>query len=60
MSSTIDYKDTKEFKDYCKRTYGVEHPREFQVEEEHDLQPGQCVCGAFECPTEYACHTSGY
>ena len=60
MSSTIDYKDTKEFKDYCKRTYGVEHPREFQCDDEHDLQPGQCVCGAYKCPTEYACHTSGY
>ena len=46
MSSTIDYKDTKEFKDYCIRTYGVEHPREFAPDDEPVLQPGQCVCGA--------------
>ena len=25
-----------------------------------ELQDGECVCGAFDCPTEYACHTSGY
>ena len=25
-----------------------------------ELQDGECVCGAFDCSTEYACHTSGY
>ena len=60
MSSTIDYKDTKEFKDYCIRTYGVEHPREFAPDDEPELQEGQCVCGAFDCKESYSCYTSGY
>ena len=27
---------------------------------EPKLQDGECVCGAFNCPDEYSCHTSGY
>jgi len=56
----MDYKDTKEFKDYCIRTYGVEHPREFAPDDEPKLQEGQCVCGAFDCKESYSCYTSGY
>ena len=57
MSSTIDYKDKDKYIDHN----GVEYTMDdFRPDEEHDLQPGQCVCGAYKCPTEYACHTSGY
>ena len=60
MSSTTDYKDTKEFRDYCIRTYGVAHPREFAPDDEPKLQEGQCICGAFDCKESYSCYTSGY
>lgn len=40
---------------------GVEYTMDdFRPDEEEQLEPGQCVCGAFDCKTEYACHTSGY
>lgn len=69
------YKDTKEYKEYLARqnhtqltdrdlanlkTYGVLTPQEFAPEDDQELQQGECVCGALDCPTEYACHTSGY
>ena len=40
---------------------GVEYTiDDFRCDDEPILQDGECVCGAFDCPTEYACHTSGY
>ena len=40
---------------------GVEYTMDdFRPDDEPKLQDGECVCGAFDCPTEYACHTSGY
>ena len=40
---------------------GVEYTMDdFRCDDEPILQDGECVCGAFDCPTEYACHTSGY
>ena len=40
---------------------GVEYTMDdFRPDDEPILQDGECVCGAFDCPTEYACHTSGY
>ena len=40
---------------------GVEYTMDdFRPDEDEQLEPGQCVCGAFDCKTEYACHTSGY
>ena len=75
MSSTIDYKDTKEYKEYAARqkhaqltdrelanlkTYGVLSPQEFAPDDEPELQEGQCVCGAFDCKESYSCYTSGY
>ena len=29
-------------------------------EDEPKLQDGECVCGAFDCHTEYECWTSGF
>ena len=46
---------------YNLETYGVKHPREFAPEEEEiELKENECVCGEFNCPEEYAHHTSGY
>ena len=53
---------------YCKEVEvigfddnGVEYTiDDFRCDDERILQDGECVCGAFDCPTEYACHTSGY
>ena len=57
MSSTIDCKDKDKYID----DNGVEYTMDdFRVDDEIELQDGECVCGAFDCPTEYACHTSGY
>ena len=40
---------------------GVEYTMDdFRPDNEQELQDGECVCGAFNCSTEYACHTSGY
>ena len=40
---------------------GVEYTMDdFRPDEYEQLEPGQCVCGAFDCESEYACHTSGY
>ena len=40
---------------------GVEYTMDdFRPDDEPILQDGECVCGAFDCPTEYACVTSGY
>ncbi len=52
-----DPNDNKTFIDDC----GVEHHiDDFRPDEDDNLQPGQCVCGAFECKVSYSCHTSGY
>ena len=57
MSLIIDCKDKDKYID----DNGVEYTMDdFRVEHEIELQDGECVCGAFDCPTEYACHTSGY
>lgn len=40
---------------------GVEHHiNDFRPDPQEQLQDGECVCGAFKCPSEYSCHTSGY
>jgi hypothetical protein len=44
---------------YNLETYGVKHPSEF-APEVLELKEGECVCGEFNCPEEYAHHTSGY
>lgn len=44
---------------YNLETYGVKHPSEF-APEEVELKENECVCGEFNCPEEYAHHTSGY
>ena len=41
------------------KSYGALSPQEFAPDDE-DLQPGQCICGAFKCNDEYAHWTSGY
>ena len=57
MSLIIDCKDKDKYID----DNGVEYTMDdFRPDEERKLQDGECVCGAFDCPTEYACHTSGY
>ena len=57
MSLIIDCKDKDKYID----DNGVEYTMDdFRVDDEIKLQDGECVCGAFDCPTEYACHTSGY
>ena len=57
MSLIIDCKDKNKYID----DNGVEYTMDdFRVDDEIELQDGECVCGAFDCPTEYACHTSGY
>ena len=33
---------------------------EEQREAEERAKRNECVCGAVNCSTEYACHTSGY
>ena len=40
---------------------GVEHHiDDFRPREDEQLQPGQCICGAFECSDEYAHWSSGW
>ena len=57
MSLIIDCKDKDKYID----DNGVEYTMDdFRVDDEPKLQDGECVCGAFDCPTEYACVTSGY
>ena len=57
MNLIIDCKDKDKYID----DNGVEYTMDdFRVDDELELQDGECVCGAFDCPTEYACHTSGY
>ena len=57
MSLIIDCKDKNKYID----DNGVEYTMDdFRVDDEIELQDGECVCGAFDCPTEYACVTSGY
>ena len=58
MSLIIDCKDKNKYIDDNGVEYTID---DFRVEDDHvELQDGECVCGAFDCPTEYACHTSGY
>lgn len=57
MSLITDCKDKDKYID----DNGVEYTMDdFRPTDEPILQDGECVCGAFDCPTEYACHTSGY
>ena len=57
MSLIIDCKDKDKYID----DNGVEYTMDdFRQDDEPKLQDGECVCGAFDCPTEYACVTSGY
>lgn len=57
MSLITDCKDKDKYID----DNGVEYTMDdFRPDDEPILQDGECVCGAFDCPTEYACHTSGY
>ena len=40
---------------------GVEHHiDDFRPSEDEVLEPGQCICGAFECSDEYAHWSSGW
>ena len=40
---------------------GVEYTMDdFRPSPEEELQDGECICGAFNCHTEYECWTSGY
>ena len=57
MSLIIDCKDKDKYIDDNGVEYTID---DFRVDDEIELQDGECVCGAFDCPTEYACHTSGY
>jgi len=41
------------------KQYGVISSQEFDPGDE-ELQPGQCICGAFECKDEYAHWSSGW
>ena len=40
------------------KQYGALTPQEF-APEDNNLQPGQCICEAFDCPTSYECWTHG-
>ena len=57
MSLIIDCKPQDKYIDDNGVEYTID---DFRPDDEHILQDGECVCGAFDCPTEYACHTSGY
>ena len=39
--------------------YGCLSPQELAPDDDN-REEGQCVCGAKDCSTEYACTTSGY
>ena len=45
------------FIDDCGVTH---HLSDFAPSDDDKLQEGQCVCGAFDCHTEYECWTSGF
>lgn len=60
MRTYTDDKKLSAQEQYNLDTYGALSPQEFAPDEEEQLEPGQCVCGAFDCKTEYACYTSGY
>ena len=57
MSLIIDCKPQDKYIDDNGVEYTID---DFKPDDERILQDGECVCGAFDCPTEYACHTSGY
>jgi len=58
LSDTSDGKLTAE-EVYNLETYGAKHPSEFDTGE-NELQPGECICGEFNCKEEYVHWTSGW
>ena len=57
MSLIIDCKQEDKYIDDNGVEYTID---DFRPDDEPKLQDGECVCGAFDCESEYACYTSGY
>ena len=58
MNLIIDCKEPNDtFVDDCGVTHHID---DFRPSPDEELQDGECICGAFDCHTEYECWTSGF